>query len=117
MSVTRLLSLILTTCAVLVTVVGMGVAQGQPRAVGHVVLCVGAGTQVVAIDATGTPVASDTAHCPDCAIALVGGPIVSGTASAMVPMGLSRHDWPDLAQIRGTAGMVSHPSVRAPPLV
>ena len=117
MALTRFLSLFLTTCTVLVTMVSIGVAQGHPRSVGHVVLCVGDGTQVVAIDATGAPVAADMAHCPDCAIALVAAPVAIGTASAAAPAVFSSHNRPGRAQIRGTAGMVSHTLVRAPPLV
>lgn len=62
------------------TAQGMAVAKGQPAPVGTMVLCAGGLSVTVHMDAEGNPISAPHL-CPDCALAMLDGPIATGWVS------------------------------------
>jgi hypothetical protein len=102
---------------ILVTAVGLGVARGQAKSTGSVVLCTGFGQLTVAVDATGAPI-EHASQCPDCATSFfnVGGAApVTQVMPVDLEVSLQMSGTGDQAVARG--GLCHTRAARAPPVV
>ncbi|MCC2097411.1 MAG: hypothetical protein KDJ29_11005 [Hyphomicrobiales bacterium] len=106
--VAALLALTLVTTSATV-----GVARGQTRASGTLIICAGQGVISIEVDAQGNPV-GPVHICPDCVLAFM----AATAGPAAIPArasGWHLADWPTTARAAQIPAPVGTPIARGPP--